>query len=148
MKGFTIIGAIAGILALGGVVLIALNGNLNVGATQTSTTQSIYRAAGFQVSTTTAITGVLSGTGVAATTELPLEATSTDQFTIAVSKLTAAYHCDVTLVNFDSVGGGFVVNGVTAGVGTLTFGLLNQAGAATSSFANATSSAAYYCTKP
>lgn len=93
----------------------------------------------------TDITSVIVGTANAATTLLPLEATSTDSFTLSVTGVTTSSKCDVQIPNYDLAFGGLVVNGVTVTSGTITFGILNQSGAATSSFPVATTSVAYKC---
>lgn len=93
----------------------------------------------------TNVTSVIVGTANAATTLLPLEATSTDSFTLSVTGVTTSSRCDVTLPNYDLAFGGLSVSGVTVTSGTITFGILNQTGAATSSFPLATTSVAYKC---
>jgi len=93
----------------------------------------------------TTITNMKSGTCNAATTQLPLEATSTDNFTCSVTGVVAG---DRVLVELPSDGGsvygGFNVTYSAASTDTITFGVQNNTGAATSSFPLATTSIHYW----
>lgn len=95
----------------------------------------------------TSVSSIIEGTANAATTLLPLEATSTDSFTLSVTGVTSSHECFVRIPNYDLVFGGLSVAGVTASTDTITFGILNNTGAATSSFRLATTSVAYLCVK-
>lgn len=82
---------------------------------------------------------IKSTTCTLATTELPLEATSTDAFTCAITGVNTGDQVFVSLPsNSGSNLGGFVVDSATAGSGTITVGITNLTGAATSSFPLAT----------
>lgn len=93
-------------------------------------------------------TKFLSGTCDAATTELPLEATSTDSFTCSATGVRSGDKVFVSLpysTGYDVVGG-LVHNGdatVTAS-NVISFHILNQSGTATSSFALATTSVQWW----
>lgn len=95
----------------------------------------------------TAVSSVIEGTGNAATTLLPLEATSTDSFTLTVTGVTSTHTCTVELPNYDLAFGALYTSGVTATTDTITFGIVNGSGTATSSFPAATTSVAYHCVK-
>jgi len=88
-------------------------------------------------------TKVIEGTCNAATALLPLEATSTDAFTCTVTGAVAGDQCHVTLPNYDLPFGGLFVAGCTASTDTITFSIMNDTGAATSSFPVATTSVSY-----
>ncbi len=88
-------------------------------------------------------TKVIEGTCNAATSLLPLEATSTDSFTCTVTGTAAGDQCDVTLPNYDLAFGSLFVSGCTATTDTITFGIMNETGAATTSFPLATTSVQY-----
>jgi hypothetical protein len=91
---------------------------------------------------------VLFGAANASTSALPLEATSTDSFTLSVTGVTTASRCSVMLPNYDpGVYGGLSISGITTTADTITFGIQNNTGAATSSFRSATTSVAYYCVR-
>lgn len=111
----------------------------------------VFQASGTGASLTlgtsgTAVTSHIVGTANAATTLLPLEATSTDSFTLAVTGVTSSSKCLVTLPNYDLAFGSLNVTGVTVTTNTITFGIMNNTGVATSSFPLATTSVAYNCT--
>ena len=77
----------------------------------------------------------------AATTELPLEATSTDAFTCSVTGVAAGDQVHVTLPSDSgSVFGGFNISYAVASTDTVTFGVQNNTGVATTSFPLATTS--------
>jgi hypothetical protein len=93
------------------------------------------------------VTKVIEGTCNAATTLLPLEATSTDSFTCTVAGVASGDQCSVSLRNYDLAFGALTVQGCTASTNTITFGIVNGTGAATSSFPLATTSVSYHVEK-
>ena len=83
----------------------------------------------------------------AATTELPLEATSTDDFTCTVTGARSGDNVQVFLPSSSgSVYGGFTISHTVASTNTITFGIVNLTGAATSSFPLASTSVQYRVT--
>lgn len=94
----------------------------------------------------TKVTEVLTGTCALSTTELPLEATSTDAFSCTATGAVSGQQCSVILPsNSDSTQVGVGVAYVSATTDALNVGLWNLSGTATSSFPAATSSAQYIC---
>jgi len=89
----------------------------------------------------TAINEMRSTTCNLATTQLPLEATSTDDFTCSISGVDSGDQVFVSLPsNNGAVFGGFLVDSAVAGPGTITVGVTNLTGASTSTFPAATTS--------
>lgn len=77
----------------------------------------------------------------ASTTELPLEATSTDAFSCTITGARSGDNVYVSLPYTSDVSGGLILSGrATASSDTITFGVTNLSGAATSSFPLATTS--------
>lgn len=93
----------------------------------------------------TRINEVTTGTCNAATVELPLEATSTDAFTCSAPGVIAGQQVFISLPSDSgSFQGGFQVSYTVAATDSITFGLMNSTGSATSSFPLATTSVQWY----
>jgi hypothetical protein len=141
---------IRAIVALGAVVVLSVAGLALFGGKQLGGSGA-YEALqtrwgnGLYIGQTgTLVSNVLAGTCNAATTQLPLEATSTDDFTCSVPGALAGDRVSVFLPsNSGSFLGGFVIGHTVASTDTITFGIVNLTGAATSSFPLATTSAQY-----
>lgn len=96
---------------------------------------------GLPTSSPSNISKIITSTCTAATTQLPLEASSTDDFTCTATGTVAGDNVSISLpANGDSTYGGFVVGYAVASTDTVTFGITNLTGAATSSFPLATTS--------
>lgn len=96
----------------------------------------------------TALTQVLKGTCNAATTALPLAATTTITFTCSATGVASGDNVSIVLPHLTGVRGpaGFgslVVSGVVASTNTISFGITNLTGVSTSSFPLATTSVQY-----
>lgn len=93
----------------------------------------------------TELTKFITGTCNAATTEGALEASSTDDYTCTVTGAASGDKVFVSLPqNGTVITGGFIVDHVVASTNTITFGITNLTGAATTSFAQATTSVQYW----
>lgn len=118
---------------------------INVGQSQqfivSSTGQVTIGSAG------TPLTTVINGTCNAATAGLPLAATTTASFTCAAPGAVAGENVDVNLNANPTAYGAFVVIAPVTTTNSITFSILNDTGASTSSFPLATTSVAYTITK-
>lgn len=84
---------------------------------------------------------VVTTTCNASTTELPLEATSTDAFSCTITGARSGDNVSVSLPYTSDLYGGIVTSGrATATTDTITFGVTNLSGVATTSFPLATTS--------
>lgn len=141
-----IIGAIAALaLVLSVIGLVGGNQSASFGGS----TDELWQAkGGIKVGTSgTSVNQELVGTCNAATTELPLEATSTDSFTCSVSGAASGDTVQVFLPSDSGTFlGGFAVTYAVASTNTITFGIANLTGSATSSFSLATTSVQYRVT--
>lgn len=141
IRALVALGVVA-VLFVGG---LALFGGKNLGGSGAYEALQTRWGNGLYIGQTgTLVSNVIEGTCNAATTQLPLEATSTDDFTCSVTGALAGDRVSVTLAsNSGSVYGGFTISHAVATTDTVTFGIVNLTGAATSSFPLASTSVQY-----
>lgn len=141
IKNIIVPSLVALVVAIGVIQFMPVSQELG-GLVQTNPTTF---SGGMKVGQTgTLASKVLFGNCNLATTELPLEATSTDAFTCSATGVRVGDNVSVVLSSDSgSVFGGFIVAYAIAGTDSITLGVNNQTGVATSSFPLATTTAAW-----
>ena len=145
MKNFLIS---AGTAALTAVIVVALflSGHQpSVSSPTLGGTETVlmWLGGGVRTGTGNPVTNVLENTCNAAIATLPLAATSTQNATCTVTGARTGDKVFVSLPRIGIAAGAFLVTHAVASTDTITFGILNLTGAATSSFAQATTSVMY-----
>lgn len=139
------------LLGLGVVVAVVLalgagNGAGRLGGSGFAEHYPIHFVKGLRVGESESyptVSKVLTGACNPTISTLPLGATSTEDFTCSVTGVASGDRVFVTLPGSGAGFGSFVVDRATSSTNTITFGVTNLTGAATSSFPIATTSVQY-----